>query len=190
MYLGHPLRLCCWCTCVDNSLRCALALRNRSDIEYRSYITFASACVSIASVVFVAVPIGVAALGAFLASFPPSSPLPLAHSSAPYPRYHVPAPFGPFLPAPVPVLYPFHTIGHTSSYDVLLLASGSLCVVLASFPTSVGAGPSFSHHFVDDDVHLFHNFVELPRSRQELSLDVLRHQIPSQQTSSVLHQSL
>ena len=78
--------------------------------------------------------------------FPPSSLLPLGLSSAHSPRYHIPPPFGPFLPAPLPALYPCHAIVHTSSFDVSLLGSWSHCVVLASsVPTctrSTGTGPS------------------------------------------------
>ena len=42
------------------------------------------------------------------------------------------------------------------------------------------------HHFLVDDLHFYHNFVEFPWSRQELSLDVLRHHFPHH-TSSALH---
>ena len=81
--------------------------------------------------------------------FPPSSLLPLAHSSAPFPRYHVTAPYGPFLPATLPVLYRFQAIAHTSSHVMALLASWSHCVVFAScerFPgplAQVRRRPSF-----------------------------------------------
>ena len=72
--------------------------------------------------------------------------LPLVHSSAPFPRCHIPDPFGPFLSAPLPALYPFRVIAHTSSYDMSLLVSESLCVIFAScvptFPRSIGTGPS------------------------------------------------
>ena len=77
---------------------------------------------------------------------PPSSLLQLVHSSAPFPRYHVFDPFGPFLPVPLRAWYHFRAIAHTSSYDVSLLVSESLCVILAScvstFPRSIGTGPS------------------------------------------------
>ena len=33
------------------------------------------------------------------------------------------------------------------------------------------------HHLVDDDLQLFHDFIELPRSRQELTFHVLRHHV-------------
>ena len=93
-----------------------------------------------------------AALGAFLASLLSSiisSATRLLISSF----YHVPAPTGPFLHAPLPALYPFHAIAHTSSYNQSLPASESLCVVFVScvttFPTSV-AWSVFGHHFIDE----------------------------------------
>ena len=63
---------------------------------------------SLASFVLVAVPIGLATLEPFLPPYvPPSSLLPLVHPSAPFLRCHGPDPLGPFLPAPLPDLYPF-----------------------------------------------------------------------------------
>ena len=38
MNRSHNFHQCCWSTYMDNSLRCALALRNRSNIGSRSYI--------------------------------------------------------------------------------------------------------------------------------------------------------
>ena len=80
---------------------------------------------------------GLLPLEPFLPPFlPPSSLLPLGRSSAPFPRCHVPEPFGPFLPAPLLALYPFQAMTHTSSYDTSLLVSESFCVIFVSFVRS------------------------------------------------------
>ena len=120
---GPLLRLCCWSTCMGSSLRCDLALRNRSNFVFRSciYLTFAFAFVPTGSFVLVTLPIRFAALGALLSSFHSS-----VVSSATRPfisslrRCHVPDQFGP------------KPIAQTSSYHMSLLVSWSLCVVLAS----------------------------------------------------------
>ena len=118
----------------------------------------------------------------FLPPFLPPSSLPsLVHSSAPYPRCHAPDPVL-FLRAPLPALNPFQAIAHTSSYDVSLLVSESLYVILAScvptYPRFHWYWSVVDHHFVDDDLQFLHDFVELSRSRQELPFDVLRHHLP------------
>ena len=133
--------LCCSSTCMDSSLRHALALRNRGSVGFRSCFAFGFA------LAFSLSPwqSGLLPLEPFSPPFFPSSPLPLVHSSAPSPRCHVPDPFGPFLSAPLPALYPFQAIAHTSSYDMSLLVCESLCVIFAScvptFPRPCGAVP-------------------------------------------------
>ena len=91
--------------------------------------------------------------------------LSLVHSSAPVPRYHVPAPFGPSLACSLASFVPFPSDRtHTSSCDMSFLASESLCVVFGScvptVPSSIGPGASSDHHFVDDDLQFFHEFKE------------------------------
>ena len=136
----------------------------------------------LAPLVLVTLPIGFATLGALLASLlPPSSLLPLSHSSAPFPRCHVPDPLGPFLPAPLPALYPFQAMAHTSSYDMSLLVSEAFCVVFVScvptFPVP-SARPVVSHYLVHNDLQFLHNFIKRSRSRQEFPFDVFWHHLP------------
>ena len=114
----------------------------------------------------------------FLPPFLPPSPLPsLVHSSAPYPRCHAPDPVL-FLRAPLPALNPFQAIAHKPSYDMSLLVSKSLCVILAScvptYPRFHWYWSVVDHHFVADDLQFLNDFVVLSRSRQELPFDVLR----------------
>ena len=111
--------------------------------------------------------------------FPPSSlSLPLAHSSAPRSRYHVPAQFGAFLPAPLPALCPFHAIAHIVLRRVVtrvLVTLRRSCIVRTDISQVHWCRSVVGHHFVDDDLHILHDFVKSPRSRLQLSLDVLRH---------------
>ena len=174
MNLGHLPHLRCWSTCTDKSLRCALCSpQSQYRVSLLPFFTFAF------------VPIGSIVLSPYqsslLPSCHPSYLVPPAHSAARLPRYHVPAPFGPLLPVPLPALYPFQAIAHTSSYDMSLHAFWSLCVDLAPcvpFPRSVGSGPSSAIISLMMISNLFHILVEFPRPRQELSLAVLWHHFP------------
>ena len=71
---------------------------------------------------------------------------------------------------------------HISSYDMSLLTSWSLCVVVAScvptFPRSSGTGPSSAITSLMMTSNFSMIFVELSRSRQELPCEVLRHHFP------------
>ena len=158
------------CPCSPQSSQCRVSL-----------LPFAS----IGSCVFDAIPVTFAALAAFLA---------LVHSSAPFPRCHGPDRLGPFLPAPLPALYPFQAMAHTSSYDMSLPVSESPCVDFVScpltFPKSHWYGSVVGHRLIDDDLQLFHDFVELSRSRQELTFDVHPASFPSQGISSAPHRPL
>ena len=167
MNLGHLPHLCCWSTCMDNSLRCALALRKRSNIEFHSCL-----CLCLCfhwthqSGLLPLEPVFVPPLLSSIRLF--------CHSPIHQLLFHVPAPFGPFLPVPLPALYPFQAIAHTLSCDTSLLASWSVCVVLAScvptFPRSIGTGPSSAIISLMMISYCFNNFVE-PSSVSPRSLD-------------------
>ena len=99
------------------SLGWILTLRNRRSIGFRSYL-YLGLCFfnSIGSFILVVARIG---LESFLSPiFPPSSPLSLVHWSAPFPRDHVPTPWGSCLPFPLSALYLCHAMAHKSSYDM------------------------------------------------------------------------
>ena len=122
----HILRLCCWFTCMDNSPEKPLL----SAIVAVSGFTLALAFAfpPIASLVLVAhsslLPLGPLCLLSWLRHIP-------CHSSTHQLLGHN---------------APFQAIAHTSSCDVSLLLSESLCVVFASYaptlPWSTGVGAS------------------------------------------------
>ena len=137
----------------------------------------------LASFVLVAVPIGFAALGALLASILSSTnssatrPFIGSFSTMPHSLIRL----IPCLPVPLPALYPFHAIAHTSSFTRSLLVSESLCVDFVScpltFPKSIGTGPSWaiiSLMMISSFSMISSNFF---RSREH-PFDVLRHHFP------------
>ena len=138
MISDHILHQCCWPTCVDSLLRCAPALRSRGSIGFHSCLCscpchlpcFLCPCHCANRVCCPWSPFGLL----FLA---PSSLLPLVHLSAHCPRCHVPDPFVPFFACSFADLVPFQAMAHTSSYDMSLLVSGSLCVVFASYAPDI-----------------------------------------------------
>ena len=127
-------------------------------------LTFAFAFVYVGSFVFVTVPIRCADLGAFLflLSFLHHLFRHSLHSSAPS-SYLLGTTSLLRLVLSCLLLYQFcilSTRPHTSSHDMSLLSSWSLCVVLAScVPTLsrlIGTGTSsVGHHYVDDDSNFF-----------------------------------
>ena len=99
--------------------------------------------------------------------FPPSSLLPLGLSSAHSPRYHIPPPFGPFLPAPLPALYPCHAIAHTHIVvrRVVAWVLVTLCrsrIVRTDMHQIHWYWSVVGHHFIDG-LQLFPTFVEFLR---------------------------
>ena len=135
-------------TCVDNSRRCALAHCSRSNIGCHWFLDLSEPVKSVAGTQ----PSNLLPkhcrhwrLSCIL-FLPPSSLLPTDHPPTPFPRCHIPDTLVPSLSDPLPALYPFHAIAHTSSCDMTWFASGSSCAVVAScvptFPRSIGIGPS------------------------------------------------
>ena len=83
---------------------------------------------------------------------------------------------------PCQLCFLLNAMAHISSYGMSLLASWSLCVVVAScvqtFPRSSGTGPSSAITSLMMTSNFSMIFVELSRSRQELPCEVLRHHFP------------
>ena len=144
---------------MDSSLRCGLALRNPGHIEFSSCLYLYFPFVSIRTIRFAALRAFLASLLSSVVSFCHS---PFISSSSSIPRHCSAA------------LFPFHAIAHTSSYNISLLESWSLCIVRTDIPQIHLHWSVVGHHFVDKDFQLFHNFVEFPRFHQDLSIDVLR----------------
>ena len=170
--LGDLLRLCCWSTSMDNSLRYALALRNRNNIAFRSCLCL---CLCFCFHWILCPCHGTRLpLEPFLPPFfPPSSLVPLVHSSGPFPRCHVPDPFGPFLSAPLLAWYPFPSDRtHVVVWHVVARVLITLCrlrVVRTNVSQVHWYWSVVGQHFVDDDLQFFHTSIEFPRSRPRRS---------------------
>ena len=165
MLLVHPV----WTVHSD----IALALRNNSNIGFRSCLCF---CLSLSLFLL--------SLSPFQSSLLPLEPsfclLPFLrylfrHSSIHQLLFHDATSLIRSVPAPLAALYPFQEIAHTSSYDMSLLVSESLCIARTNVSQVHWFRSVVGYHFVDGDLH---DFVELSRSRQKLTFDVLRHHLP------------
>ena len=135
------------------------------------------------ALVFVTVPIRLA-LGAVLASFLSSiasfATRPLISSFSSIPRFCSVQSF--LACAFAKSVFFFHVIAHTSSYDMSLLKSWSLCVFLASgvptFPQINWYWSVVGYHFVDDALQLFPQFRLIPSVPSRTPFDGLRHNFP------------
>ena len=115
MNLGPLPQLRCLSTCVDNSLRGALALRNRNNIELRSCLHLCLClCTGSHWILYlchrtnqVCCPWSLCCLPSFL------------HRPCGLSRIHQLLLLDTTFPAPWSASYPFHAIAHTSSYDML-----------------------------------------------------------------------
>ena len=114
---------------------------------------------------------------------PPSFLLTLVHSSAPFPRCHVPAPCGPFLPATFVSLvssprHRTHIVERHVVARVLITLRRSR--ILGVETHQIRWSWSVVGHRCVDDLQLFDDFTEFPRSRPSLTvlLGVLLHYFP------------
>ena len=142
MMFDRILRLCCWPTSMDSSLRCALALRGCHSCLYPCPRLFPCSLCPCHCANRVCYPWSPSCILSYLHHLSCRSAIHQLRSHDAVFLIH--SVF--FLHAPLPALYPFQAMAHTSSYDMSLLVSESFCVIFVPFvPTlsrSVGTGPS------------------------------------------------
>ena len=150
---------------MDHSLRCVLALRNRSNIGFRSCLCLCLCNCFLAFFVIVTVPIWFAALGAFLAFFLSSSisfaTRPFISSFSSIPRS---CSVWPFLACSFACFVSFprnrtHIVVRHVVAPVLITLYRSR-IVRTDTPQIHRYWSVVDDHFVDDDLQLFQNFVE------------------------------
>ena len=178
----HLLHQCCWPTSMDSLLRCAPPLRNHGSIGFHSCLC-SCPCLFPCFLCPCCGTNRVCCLGALLASFLTSvislatRPFISSFSTMPWSL-----PIRSLLACSLARLVPFP--GDSTQVfvsHVIARVRVALCR-LRIMPTDVSqvhwCRSTVDHHFVDDDLQLFHDFIKLSRCCQELTFDVLRHHFP------------